>query len=119
MTTWVPHVPHAPRHNTPMGEISLMVIVEIERLISEETYDEVYHENEVLDAGMRIASDREDQADRWDSAMRQSVYTLKEGELLDLLRDGDDCALGKVLREATIKEFAADVFAAAEEECGI
>lgn len=102
-----------------MGAILLRVDMHIEGLVDAETYDEKNHPLDVLEAGKRIAGDFAERAEKWDDAMCQAVYSLKEDELLDLLRDGDDCALGKVIREATIKEFASDVFNAAEEECGL
>lgn len=119
MTTWVPHQKHALRQDTAMEAILKRVVLELECLVDVETYDEKNQPLDVLETGKRIAWDNMDRAEKWDDAMCQAVYALKEGELLDLLRDGDDCALGKVLREATIKEFAADVFSAAEEECGL
>lgn len=119
MNTWVPHQKHALRQDTPMDAIYKRIGLELECLVDAETYDEKGDAQDVTEAAKRIAGEWEYRAELWDEAMRDAVYNLKEGELLDLLRDGDDCALGKVLREATIKEFASDVFSAAEEECGI
>lgn len=119
MNTWVKPVPHAARQRTPMEAIYARVVAELECLVDAETYDEKYHLGEVMQAAMVIAGRWSEDAFAWDAAARGAIFMLAEGKLLDLLNDGDDCALGKVLREATIKEFASDCFNAAEEEFGL
>jgi hypothetical protein len=116
MNTWVKQIPHSPRQRTPMEAISMLVEDECSRLIDEETYDEKGMDLEVAQSCQRLTGMYLDHADRWDTALVDAVYSLKEGEIVELLSNGDDAELGKRLRELAIKSFAKDVFDDAETE---
>jgi hypothetical protein len=116
MNTWVKQIPHSPGQRTPMEAISILVEDECSRLIAEETYDEKSMPLDVLEECNRSIGRRLDYADHWDSALIDAVYTLKEGEIVELMANGDDAELGKRLRELAIKSFAKEIFDDAEKE---
>jgi len=117
MNTWVKQIPHSPWHRTPMEAIAMLIEDECDRLVNEETYDEKGMDLDVMDCCKRLSVTHLDHADRWDTALVDAVYSLKEGEIVELLANGDDAELGKRLRELAIKSFAKDIFDDAKTEC--
>lgn len=117
--TWVPFVPYAPRQLTPYDAIYRMVVAEIEKLISQETYDEKSHEEEVMQAVARQLNISFDAVSAWAEAFIDAAYHSKkwsDEQAMKFLFDGDDMALGQMMREASIASLAADIFRIAENE---
>lgn len=116
MNTWVKYIPHAARQRTPMEAMDMMIDEECRRLVNDETYDEKGMDLDVLEACQRIAAEWIDEGYRWDEALADAVGSTRGSEIRDLLAAGDDCELGKFIRERAIKSFSYDVFNAAEDE---
>ena len=116
MRTWVKQIPHAPRQRPPLAAIAMMIEEECRRLVNDETYDEKGMDLDVLEVCQRITGKWIGSGQRWDEPMVDAFYGAKSDEMYAFLVAGDDCELGRFIRERAIKAFANDVFNAAEDE---
>lgn len=118
LLTPTPICAYVPRPEDPDTINERAVEAELQRLVDAEDWDERGQDMEFMRWALRIMGRWWDDGLRWSEALADVPYaaTWNDASFLKLMRDGDECAMGRVIRERWLIEFAADVFAAAEEE---
>ncbi len=114
----IPICAYAPRPEDPDTTNERVVEAELQRLVDAESWDERGDDRAFMRIALRIMGQWWDDGLHWNEALADVQYaeTWDDARFLKLMRDGDECAMGRVIRERWLIEFAADVFAAAEEE---
>lgn len=97
----------------PSADVSAMVTAELQRLVNDETWDEVGQDRVFMEWAQRISDKRILDSWWWVKASEDVPFTMSAGDRVEfkrLILEGDECSLGKMIRDATIREFANDVF---------
>ena len=113
-----PLSPYAPRPEDPDTTNGRIVEAELRRLVDAEVFNERGQDREFLAIALRIMGQRWNDQTSWTEALVDVQYARdwNDADFVKLLRDGDARAMGRVMRERWLIEFAADVFEAAEKE---
>jgi len=106
----------APAVNRPTLNIWTAVRAELERLVNAEIWDEPGEDRAFFSWAWKIAILRMDDTVSWSEAMVDVPYASQwcDEEMLRLVHDGDNAELGRMVRKAMIREFAAAVYRATE-----
>lgn len=109
--------------NPPIVRLMDEVQAELQRMVDAETWDEAGEDRIFLAWAQRIASWRMDDTISWGEALSEFTYahSWDDATFKNLLIDGDDAELGRMVRKAVVREFAEDIFEATEKawELGI
>lgn len=95
-----------------------VVEAELRRLVKPEDFNEAGQDREFMAIALRIMGQWWDVPYHWVEALVDVQYSAawSDDGFIALLRDGDEGAMGAVIRKRWLIEFAADVFTAAEQE---
>ena len=98
-----------------------VVEAELQRLVDAEVFNEAGQDREFLAIALHIMGRWWSVPYRWTEALVDVQYSAawSDAGFIALLRDGDECAMGRLIRERWLIEFAADVFEAAEREWNV
>lgn len=107
-----------PKMTMPTTDVSALVTAELQRLVKDSPWDEAGQDRAFMEWAQRIADKRIFDDTSWNNAFSdvpavQSINDYKE--FMRLILQGDECALGKMIRDATIREFADDVYNATDD----